>query len=72
MNGHEGKAPTIVVLISGMLHILNEVINEKADLVHSVVAIILALATLLAIYRLNTNNNRFRRNNNDGKHNNGH
>lgn len=45
---------TIAALVSAMLNILNEISTTGVDLLHTVIAVVLAIATLIAIWRIDT------------------
>jgi hypothetical protein len=53
---------TLAALISAMLNIINEVVGHNGDILHVWIGIILAIATLIAIWRIDVRNN----NNNHG------
>jgi spore maturation protein SpmA len=52
---------TLAALISAMLNVINEVLQQTVsavpDYAHTAVAIILAIATLIAIWRIDTRRN---------------
>lgn len=47
---------TVAASISGMLNIINEVSNTNSDIYHLVIGVILAIATLIAIWRIDVRN----------------
>jgi uncharacterized membrane protein YqjE len=52
---------TIAALISAMLNVINEVLHESVgavpDFVHTGIAVVLAIATLIAIWKIDTSRN---------------
>ena len=44
-------------MISGMLTIINEIVGQRADLIHTMIGVILAIATLIVIWRIETRKN---------------
>ena len=48
---------TLVAMISAMLTIINEIIGQRTDLIHLVIGMTLAIATLIVIWRIETRKN---------------
>jgi hypothetical protein len=48
---------TLTAAISGMLNIINEILSTQSDIAHVSIAVVLAVATLVAIWRVDVKRN---------------